>query len=69
MDTKIDAEKIVGAYRRALLTPEGETILSDLRSFSKMDEPWGCALSHEEFAYRAGLQDVYKMIEAMVSDN
>lgn len=65
---EVDAQKLVGAYRRALLTPEGEHILNDLRSFARMDEQWGCALTHEEFAYRAGLQDAYKYIEAMTSD-
>jgi hypothetical protein len=65
----MEPSKLIGAYRRALLTPEGETILADLRDFSKMDEPWGCALSHEEFAYRAGLQDIYKYIEALIADN
>jgi hypothetical protein len=65
----VEPAKLIGAYRRALLTPEGQTILEDLRGFSKTDEPWGCALSHEEFAYRAGLQDVYKYIEALIADN
>lgn len=69
MKEEMTADKLVGAYRRALLTAEGETILEDLRDFARLDEPWGCALSHEEFAYRAGLQDVYKYIEALVADN
>ena len=63
-----DKLKLVAAFRRAFLTPEGEVIINDLRSMAMMDEPWGCALSHEEFAYRAGLQDVSKYIEAMISD-
>ena len=66
--TEVQLKELIGCYQRALNTTEGMKILADLRSYARMDESWGCALSHEEFAYRAGLQDMFKYIEALSTE-
>lgn len=67
--TEDDIKKLVGAYQYIFNCEQGERVLKDLRNFSRVEEPWGCALSHEEFSYRAGLQDMFKYIEALASTN
>jgi hypothetical protein len=62
-------EDIVASYRRALLTPEGKVIVDDLRKFSMIDEQAGSSLSLEEMVYRNALQDVYRYVEAMISED
>ena len=62
------AERLVAACRRALLTPDGEVIMSDLRDFAMMDKQAGSQLSHAECAYRNGLQDFYRYLDALISD-
>lgn len=64
-----EMQKRIGAYRRALLTPEGEIILKDLRDFAQIDNPAGSELSHSECAYRNGLQDFYRYVDALVADD
>ena len=61
--------KLIGAYRRALLTAEGQIILEDLRSFCGMDEQVGCELTHAECAYRNGAQDIFRYIDGLVADD
>jgi len=67
MESEKRLKELVGAYIRLFSGESGSVILDDLREYCKLDEPWGCALSHEEFSYRAGLQDMYKYIEALSS--
>lgn len=64
---KEDMSSLVGAYQGTFNTTSGSQVMDDLRLFSRIEEPFGCALSHEEFAYRAGLQDMFKYIEALAS--
>jgi hypothetical protein len=68
MLSEYDAKKLVGAYKSVLLTTNGEEILNDLRRFAQMDAPIGCDVSYAECAYRNGMQDMYKYIEALVSE-
>lgn len=63
-----EAERLVAAYRRALLTPDGSVIMDDLRSFAQMDEQAGSDKTHSECAYRNGLQDFYRYLDALISD-
>ena len=62
--TEVELKTLIGKYQRAFVDVK---VLEDLRQYARIDEPWGCALSHEEFSYRAGLQDIVKYIEAMSS--
>jgi hypothetical protein len=62
--TESEMKSLIGKYQGAFNDP---VIIQDLRQMARLDEPWGCALSHEEFSYRAGMQDVIKYIEAMSS--
>ena len=61
--------KLVGAFRRALLTAEGEIILEHLRWYCEMDEQAGAELTHSECAYRNGAQDIYRYIDGLVADD
>ena len=61
--------QLVGSYKRALNTPEGEVVLDDLRKFAKIDEPAGSDLSLQECSYRNGIQDLFKYIDALRSDD
>jgi len=63
------ALKLIGAYRRTMLSPDGGTVIDDLRAFSHLDEQAGSDLSLSECAYRNGMQDFYRYIEAMISDD
>lgn len=73
---KDDAEKLMGAYRRALHTPEGQLILDDLAKFCGLipengkgaTHMAGAELSHAECAYRNGQQDLWKYIDGMASE-
>ena len=70
MDLSPEAmHKLIGAYRRCLLTPEGETVLQDLRSFAQIDEQAGSELTHAECAYRNGLQDFYRYVDGLLAEN
>lgn len=60
---------LIGAYKRALNTAEGEIVVNDLRSFCAIDEQANSNLTHAECAYRNGMQDMYRYIEAMLSDD
>ena len=64
-----ELQKLINAYRRVLLSPEGQTVLEDLRRLSAIDEQAGSDLSHTECAYRNAMQDVYRYIEAMISED
>ena len=64
----MDAEKLVGAYKRALLTAEGEIIMKDLRDFSMIDQQAGSELSHSECSYRNALQDFYRYIVGLIGN-
>lgn len=64
-----ELQKLISAYRRALLSPEGQTVLEDLRRLSAIDEQAGSDLSHTECAYRNAMQDMYRYIEAMISED
>ncbi len=64
-----ELQKLINAYRRVLLSPEGQTVLEDLRRLSAIDEQAGSELSHTECAYRNAMQDVYRYIEAMISED
>lgn len=68
MDTDL-MHKLIGAYRRALLTAEGEIILNDLREFCAIDEQAGAELSLQECAYRNGQQDLFRYIDGLVADD
>ena len=72
---------IVGAYRRALNTPEGEVVLEDLGVFcglipdpeqrdqeNKLSHFAGSEMTHAECAYRNGMQDMFKHIEALATE-
>jgi|TARA_R100000482_G_C5128001_1_gene149956 hypothetical protein len=64
-----DAENLVACYRRCLLSPEGKEVLDDLRRFSMIDEQAGSSLTLQEMVYRNALQDIYRYIDAMISEN
>ena len=64
-----EMHQLIGAYRRALLTAEGEIILKDLRAFCGLDEQVGAELSHSECAYRNGAQDLFRYIDGLVADD
>lgn len=63
----MDAEQLIGKYQRVFNSSEGMDVLNDLREFSGIDAPFGSAVTHEEFAYKAGMQDMMKYIEALTS--
>ncbi len=64
-----ELQKLISAYRRVFLSPEGQTALEDLRRLSAIDEQAGSELSHTECAYRNAMQDMYRYIEAMISED
>jgi|TARA_R100000482_G_scaffold9350_1_gene2794 hypothetical protein len=61
--------QLVSSYKRVFKTPEGGEVLDDLRDFSQMDDQAGSTLTHSECAYRNGMQDMYRYIEALISEN
>jgi len=64
-----DIDRLIGAYRRVFLTPEGEIVLKDLRDFSQIDQQAGSELSHAECSYRNALQDFYRYVDGIVADD
>lgn len=61
--------ELVGSYKSIFKTSNGKEVLSDLRKFSGIDEQSGSELTLAQCAYRNALQDFYRYIEAMVSEN
>lgn len=59
---------LIGAFKRVFLTPEGKEVLDDLRRLSAIDEQAGCDLTTNEMVYRNAMQDMYRYIEAMISE-
>ena len=64
-----EQHKLVGAFRRALLTAEGEIILKHLRWWVEIDVQAGAELTHSECAYRNGAQDLFRYIDGLVADD
>lgn len=64
-----DLEKLVNSYRRVFNSAEGEVVLEDLRRLSSIDEQAGSELTHSECTYRNAMQDVYRYIEAIISED
>lgn len=60
---------LIAAYKAVFTTKNGDEILDDLRKLAQIDEQAGSSLSHSECAYRNGMQDMYRYIEAMLSEN
>jgi len=60
---------LVGSYRRIFSSEEGDTVLKDIRNFCSVDEQVGSQLTHAECAYRNGMQDLFRYIEAMASED
>ena len=65
----MDPINLVKTYETVLYTDNGEKVLKDLRDFCGIDEQAGSQLSHAECAYKNGMQEMYRYIEAMVSKN
>ena len=65
----MEAINLVKIYESALNTENGDKIIQDLRDFCGIDKQAGSQLSHAECAYKNGMQDMYRYIEAMVSKN
>lgn len=64
-----EAQTLVACYRRCLLNEDGGTIMKDLREFSKIDEQAGSGLTLEEMVYRNALQDIFRYISGMLSED
>jgi len=64
-----DLEKLVNSYRRVFNSPEGEVVLEDLRRLSAIDEQAGSELTHSQCTYRNAMQDMYRYIEAIISED
>jgi|TARA_R100000482_G_scaffold40948_1_gene14189 hypothetical protein len=60
---------LISAYKRVFKTPEGSEVLDDLRDFCNIDVQAGSELSHADCAYRNGTQDMYRYIEAIISED
>jgi hypothetical protein len=73
--TNQEAEKLVGAYRYAFGSAEGNMVLKDLavrcgviaddKLQTHLSHYAGSGLTHAECAYRNGMQDFFKYIEAL----
>jgi|TARA_R100001079_G_C4416492_1_gene137847 hypothetical protein len=61
--------QLIGAYKRIFLVPEGKEVLDDLRRLSAIDEQAGSDLTTNEMVYRNAMQDMYRYIEAMISED
>ena len=59
---------LIDSYRRVFNTEEGVEVLKDLREFCQMDSMAGSQMNHSECAYRNGTQDMYRYIEAIISE-
>ena len=76
--TNEEAEKLVCAYRYVFGSAEGEMVIKDLavRCGVKADDKKqtylthyaGSGLTHAECAYRNGMQDFFKYIEALITN-
>ena len=64
-----EAEKLIAAYRMLFLTNEGSKVLEDLKRLSAIDEQAGSDLTTNEMVYRNAMQDMYRYIEAMISED
>lgn len=64
-----DIVNLIGHYKRVFLNSDGEKVLSDLRDFCQIDEQAGSDISHAECAYRNAKQDMYRYIEAIISED
>lgn len=60
---------LVGSYRSVFHNSDGEKVIADLRDFCAIDKQAGSALSHSEAAYRNGMQDMFRYIEAVCSND
>tara|TARA_R100001086_G_scaffold165999_1_gene89909 strand:- start:368 stop:580 length:213 start_codon:yes stop_codon:yes gene_type:complete len=56
---------LVENYKYVFGTTEGQEVLDDIRNFSQIDNQAGTNLTHAECAYRNGIQDLYRYIQAM----
>tara|TARA_X000001382_G_scaffold22695_1_gene13800 strand:+ start:11830 stop:12030 length:201 start_codon:yes stop_codon:yes gene_type:complete len=63
----MEAIKLVETYKAVLNTNNGNEVLQDLRNLCGINEQAGSQLSHSECAYKNGMQDMFRYIEAMVS--
>lgn len=64
-----ELQKLVSSYRRVFNSPEGQVILEDLRRLSSIDEQAGSDLTHSQCTYRNAMQDMYRYIEALISED
>ena len=64
-----ELQKLVSSYRRVFNSPEGQVILEDLRRLSSIDEQAGSDLTHSQCTYRNAMQDMYRYIEAVISED
>lgn len=64
-----ELQKLVSSYRRVFNSPEGQVILEDLRRLSSIDEQAGSELTHSQCTYRNAMQDMYRYIEAVISED
>ena len=60
-------EKIIGAAKRCLDTPDGEILMRHLIQFAELDEPKG-AMSHDEALYCNGREDTVKYLIGLIND-
>lgn len=60
-------DKVIGASKRCLNTPEGEILLKHLISEYELDEPIGC-LEGKDLTYKTACQDVVKHIISLTND-
>ena len=64
-----ELEKLVSSYRRVFHSVEGQVVLEDLRRLSSIDEQAGSDLTHSQCTYRNAMQDMYRYIEALISED
>lgn len=64
-----ELSNLISAYKRVFKTPEGSEVLDDLRDFCRIDAQAGADLTHADCAYRNGMQDLYRYVEAIISDD
>ena len=63
----MDTINLLKTYERVLYTDNGEKVLRDLSDFCGIEDQAGAQLSYAECAYKNGMQDMFRYIEAMVS--
>ena len=64
-----DLQKLVSSYRKVFNNIEGQVVLEDLRRLSSIDEQAGSELTHSQCTYRNAMQDMYRYIEAVISED